>query len=71
MAVSNGHISKEDVLQQLRETDERFLTATEIAEQLDVDRQIIHYRLQKLLDEGAVHRKQAGSRAVGWWPAEN
>ncbi|QIO25283.1 winged helix-turn-helix domain-containing protein [Haloarcula sp. JP-L23] len=71
MAVDRGQITTEEILNQFEEADAPFLTATEIADELDVQRQAIHYRLQKLLEKGVVERKEAGSRAVGWWIAEN
>ncbi|WP_135304746.1 winged helix-turn-helix domain-containing protein [Haloarcula amylovorans] len=71
MVANRDRLTAEEVLQQFEKTDAPFLTATEIADELDVQRQAIHYRLQKLLDEGAVERKEAGSRAVGWWRVQD
>jgi predicted transcriptional regulator len=71
MSVAHSDVTRADVLTELRETTDRFMTAAELADALDTDRHRINYRLKKLHDDGEVEKKRAGSRAVGWWAAEN
>lgn len=71
MAATAMTVSKEEILELFRESDEPFLTAPEIAEEFDSDRQSINYRLKKLHSRKLVERKEAGSRAVGWWLSED
>jgi len=71
MSATGADVTRSDVLQVLRDTTERFLTATEIADSLDTDRQRVNYRLKKLHENNEVEKKKAGSRAVGWWVPED
>jgi predicted ArsR family transcriptional regulator len=60
-------ISDQDILKVFDNTDDPFLTASEIADQLPVSRQAVNYRLDRMHEEGLVGRKKTGARAVGWW----
>jgi predicted transcriptional regulator len=59
--------SEQDILKVFDATDEAFLTASEIAEELPVSRQAVNYRLKQMHEKGLVERKKAGAHAVGWW----
>lgn len=60
-------ISEQDILKAFDVTDDPFLTATEIADQLPVSRQAVNYRLEKMFEKGKVDKKKTGARSVGWW----
>ncbi|TYL37191.1 transcriptional regulator [Natronococcus pandeyae] len=62
--------STEDVFEALRSVDEPVATATELAEDLDVNRATTLRRLDELRKEGRVERKEVGSNAVVWWPID-
>jgi predicted ArsR family transcriptional regulator len=57
----------EQVLQVLREQPDPVVTATEIAEHLDVSAETARRYLSDLHENGEVRRKQVGARAVVWW----
>lgn len=52
-------------------SEDPFMTATEIAERLGMTRQKVLYHLKNLNEANKVGRKEAGSRAVGWWATES
>jgi predicted transcriptional regulator len=56
-----------DVLAAMDKVDEPFVTATEIADQLDVTNKAVIHRLDELHGEGKVERKKVGANAVVWW----
>jgi len=57
----------EDVLAAFDELDEPVATLTDIADVMDPSREAIHTRLNELVAEGELNRKQAGARAVVYW----
>lgn len=62
-----GKISEQDILKVFDATDDPFLTASEIADQLPVSRQAVNYRLDEMHSKGLVGKKKTGARSVGWW----
>jgi Mn-dependent DtxR family transcriptional regulator len=60
----------EDVLKVMRESDQPFLTAGEIVQEVDVTRKTVHDRLEELHENGVVNKKKVGARAVVWWLPE-
>jgi len=60
-------ISEQGILKLFDRIGEPFLTAPEIAEEFDVTRQAVTYRLKKMQQAGLVDRKKAGANSVGWW----
>jgi len=60
-------ISEQDILKVFEESDEPFLTATEVAAELPVSRQAVNYRLDKMHEKGLVGKKKTGASSVGWW----
>lgn len=60
-------ISERDILKVFDRTDDPFLTASEIAEELPVSRQAVNYRLQQMREKDLVGKKKTGARSVGWW----
>lgn len=69
MSATQRRYSDDEILNTFEKSPEPVLTAAEIAEEVGMTRQGANYRLQKLLSEGIVNRKRAGSNAVVWWLA--
>jgi predicted ArsR family transcriptional regulator len=57
----------DDVLSVFEQSDDPVLTASEVADYLDVSRRTALRKLQELEEQGEVGRKEVGSRAVVWW----
>jgi len=66
-AATGGESTRDRVLRAVRESDDPFITAAEIAEQLGESRSLVNYHLGNLQEDGLVGRKTAGAQAVGWW----
>jgi len=47
--------------------NEPVLTATDIADELDITQQGAHAKLQRAHKQGIVKKKTVGARAVVWW----
>jgi len=60
-------VTEQDILKVFDATDDPFLTASEIAEQLPVSRQAVHHRLEQMREKGLVDKKKTGARGAGWW----
>ena len=58
------------MLRALREHPEPVVTATELAEMLDVSGETARRHLSTLHEQGRVERKDVGARAVVWWVAD-
>lgn len=67
MSTRNDVSDDEEIISVFQESEDPVLTATEIADKLDMTRQGVKYRLDQLEDRGRVGRKKVGSRAVAWW----
>lgn len=59
--------SEQAILKLFDASDDPFLTAPEIAAELDVTRQTATRWLKRMSEKGLVGRKEAGSNAVVWW----
>lgn len=55
-----------EIIDVMRESEDPFVTAKDVAEQLPITRQQANKRLRQLEDEGIVRSKSTGSGA-GWW----
>lgn len=60
-------VTEQDILLVFDNTDEPFLTAGEIEDELPVSRQAVNYRLKKMHEKDLVGKKKTGARSVGWW----
>ena len=60
-------LNDQEILKLFDATNEPFLTAPEIAEEFEVTRQAVTYRLKRMHGDGLVERKEAGASSVGWW----
>jgi DNA-binding MarR family transcriptional regulator len=60
-------LSEQGILKLFDRADAPFLTAPEIAEEFDVTRQAVTYRLKRMKEKRLVDRKKSGANAVGWW----
>lgn len=61
-------VSDGDLLDVFRESENPVLTATMVAEEVDIGRKAVLERLQELEEEGVMERLEVGARAVVWWP---
>lgn len=57
-------IKLSDVLEMF---DDEPLTATEIANRLDISNRAALNKLNDLHDEGMINRKEVGAKAIIWW----
>lgn len=60
-------ISEQDILRIFDRSEEPFLTASEIAEELPVTVQAVNYRLNQMYEDDLVGKKRTGASSVGWW----
>jgi len=63
-------VSDGDLLDVFRESEKPVLTATMVAEEVDIGRKAVLGRLQELEDKGVIERMEVGARAVVWWPVD-
>ena len=63
-------VTDDEIVQYLRESGERVLTTSEVAEGIDVSRRTAQRRLSALDDEGRIGRKDVGARGAVWWALE-
>ncbi|QCJ45963.1 HTH domain-containing protein [Haloprofundus sp. MHR1] len=59
--------TSESVLKILENSDDPVMTATEIADKLDVSRDTVGRKLAQLAEVDKVGRKEVGARSVVWW----
>ena len=60
-------VTEQDILKVFDATDDPFLTASEIANQLPISRQAVHHRLEQMREKDLVDKKKTGARGAGWW----
>jgi DNA-binding MarR family transcriptional regulator len=63
----SSEVTEQDILLVFDSTDDPFMTAKEIADELPITRDAVLRRLKDMEDEGLVGSKRTGARAVGWW----
>lgn len=63
-------VSDEQILKLFRNSPDPVLTASEIADQVDLTRRNVLDRLKDLEDEGFLVSKKVGSRSTVWWLAK-
>jgi DNA-binding MarR family transcriptional regulator len=63
----NPTISDAEILREVRMLPDPVVTASEVAERIDMTRQGTNNRLSELTEKGFLKRKEAGSRAVVYW----
>jgi len=63
----SSEVSEQDILLIFDSTDDPFMTAKEIADELPITRDAVLRRLKDMEEDGLVGHKKAGARAVGWW----
>lgn len=62
----------EEVLEAIEEIDEPVVTLTDIAEVMEPSREAINVRLDELVSEGQLNKKEAGANAIVYWiPRDN
>lgn len=67
MAVRQRALPNDQIVRMLRESDDAFMTAPEIADRSPVGGEQVRKQLIELYEQGLVRRKEAGASAVGWW----
>jgi hypothetical protein len=60
-------VTEQDILKVFDGTDEPFMTAKEMADELPISREAVHYRLEQMREKNLVGKKKTGARSVGWW----
>ena len=60
-------VTSEDVLGLFTDAEPR--TATEVADELGIVRRTALNKLNELAEDGQIHKKKVGGRAVVWWMA--
>lgn len=60
-------VSDKEILQMFKESGDPVLTASEIAEDLDIGRRGLLSRLEQLETQGFLKSKKAGGRSTVWW----
>ena len=65
-------VTDQEILKVFDYEDDPVLTASEVADGLrrfgrQMTAEGVRQRLDRMADDGLVHRKQFGARAVGWW----
>ncbi|GAB7092556.1 hypothetical protein JCM18237_28270 [Halorubrum luteum] len=60
-------VSDEQILELFRDSDDPVLTASEIADQVDLTRRNVLNRLKDLETKGAIESKKVGGRSTVWW----
>lgn len=63
----SSEVSEQDILLVFDSTEDPFMTAKEISDELPITRDAVLRRLKDMEDEGLVGSKRTGARAVGWW----
>lgn len=63
----NPDVSDEEILDVFERSDDPILTASEIAEELEIGRRGMLARLESLEEEGVLRSKKVGGRSVVWW----
>lgn len=59
-------VTDKEIVAQFCESDDPFLSASELADELSFTRQGMNQRLRTLLEKGILKRKKCGN-GYGWW----
>jgi len=57
-------VTLDDVLSVFKQADLPVLTASEVAEELDISRPSAYNKLEELVEKGEIHKKKVGARAA-------
>ena len=60
-------VSKKEILRVFEKANEPVLTASEVAEQLPIERRGLLTRLVQLEEQGYLRSKKTGGRSTVWW----
>ncbi|WP_435101791.1 MarR family transcriptional regulator [Halarchaeum sp. P4] len=60
-------VTTSDLREIIKDHEEPFVTASDIADETGVARQTAHKYLQRLHEEGELERRKIGGSAVIWW----
>jgi transcription initiation factor IIE alpha subunit len=60
-------VTDEEITAVMRKSQDPAFTTSELAERLEMSTEGVRRRLNKLREDGRVHRKKPSSRTVIWW----
>jgi len=60
-------VSDEEILQVFRDSEDPVLVASEVAEQVEIGRRAVNYRLENLESKRILQAKRVGGRSTVWW----
>jgi response regulator of citrate/malate metabolism len=60
-------VTEDSVRQVIKQSDDPFVTASEVADAIGVARQTAHRNLQRLHENGRLAKRKIGGSAVIWW----
>jgi DNA-binding transcriptional ArsR family regulator len=60
-------ISKSELLEFMKQHDEPFVTASDVADAEGVAQQTAYKHLKRLYESGAIKKKKVGGSATIWW----
>lgn len=60
-------VSDDEIISVFQQATDPVLTTREVAEQIDLGERATYNRLQRLVEEDKLHRKDIGELAVVWW----
>jgi len=63
--------SDEAILEVFQQSEDPFLIASEVAEDLSIGQRATYKRLKKLEKDGKLESKSIGGRGTGWWLVED
>jgi len=65
-----AHVTGEKLLRKIREHDHPFVTSSEMAEELGVQRQTAYKHLERMSEHGTLEKKKVGGSAAIYWLPE-
>jgi DNA-binding MarR family transcriptional regulator len=63
-------VTDEEILREVVLVPGPVATASDLADRLDMSRGGINKRLDSLVEEGYLHQREVGARAIVYWPTE-
>lgn len=67
----NPALRDDEILTVFQHTDDPVLSTADVADELPIKRRATLTRLQRLVESGALDRKQTGGRNIVWWLTGN
>jgi DeoR/GlpR family transcriptional regulator of sugar metabolism len=64
-------VTDDELIRTIQAMELPFVTASDVAEEIDTTRQTSHRYLQELVEQGRLQRHKVGASAVIYWIPEN